>query len=334
MSRTRITPVEERRIGPNGASVTIIVPCYNEESNVRVLFEEVRAVFEGMNHDAFEVVFVNDGSVDGTQEQLEILAASDPRAAFIELSRNFGHQNALQAGLAGARGDAAITMDADLQHPPRVLPELIAKWRGGAEVVNTIRAEDKSLPWIKRTMSRLFYALSNHLSDVHVEPGAADFRLFDRGVVSALRRCGHGEPYLRGMTAWAGFRQVSIPYELDPRRSGTTKYTTAKMFALAFDGLTSFSVRPLYYAVYVGIGFAGFAVLFAPYVFESILKGQAVPGWASTLLAVSFFGGLNLGLLGVVGVYLGKLFIDNKRRPGHVIRSTNLPKTAFDPADF
>ena len=305
--------------------VSVVVPAFNEEENVEAVHEAVAAVFAALPAYRFELILVDDGSSDGTMEQVRALAGRVPEVFFLELSRNFGHQQALGAGLRHARGQAVISLDADLQHPPQLIPEMIRRWENGAEVVYTVREEDPDLPTLKRLTSRGFYGVLNFLSDQELEPGTADFRLLDRKVVDVLNSLRERNPFLRGLTAWVGFRQESLPYRPDPRHAGVSKYTVRKMMRLAVEGITSFSVKPLYFAVYAGLLFAGLSLLFIPYVLASIAMGRAVSGWASTLMAIVFFGGLQLIVLGIIGIYLGKLFMQAKMRPSFIIRSTNLP---------
>lgn len=305
--------------------VSVVVPAFNEEDNIEAVHAAVAGVFAELPGYRLELILVDDGSSDGSMEGIRALAARCPEVFFLELSRNFGHQQALGAGLRYARGEAVISLDADLQHPPHLIPGMIRCWENGAEVVHTVREDDQDLPALKRATSRGFYWMLNLLSDQGLEPGTADFRLLDRKVVDVLNSLRERNPFLRGLAAWVGFRQEFLHYRPDPRHAGLSKYTVRKMMRLALEGITSFSVKPLYFAVYAGLIFAGLSLLFVPYVLVSVALGRAVSGWASILMAIAFFGGLQLIVLGIIGIYLGKLFMQAKMRPSFIIRSTNLP---------
>jgi glycosyltransferase involved in cell wall biosynthesis len=263
------------------------------------------------------VLFVNDGSVDDSMSVLRQLAAEDPRVKVVGLSRNFGHQNAVSAGLEFASGDAVIVMDADLQHPPDLIPQMIAAWREGCQVVYTVREDDRrQTGWFKRWTSAAFYRLINALSDVPIAPGAADFRLIDRTVVDCLAAMPERSRFLRGMVSWVGFRQKAIRYRPNPRHSGRSKYSLRKMVALALQGITSFSSLPLRVSGFLGL-FAALAGL--PYalwaIYAKLFTDLVVPGWASLLVAILFLGGVQLMSIGVIGEYIGRIYTEVKRRP-------------------
>ena len=303
--------------------VSIVVPSYNEQGNTKVLYEALAAVFAALPY-RWEVVFVDDGSSDHTLAELQALAEEHKNVFWIELSRNFGHQSALRAGLALATGDAVVSMDGDMQHPPVFLPRLIEKWEEGYEVVYTLREEDRSLSAFKRGSSKAFYRVLNLLSSVKVEPGAADFRLLDRKVVDVLNALGESDPFLRGLVKWVGFRQVGLEYRPDARLSGVSKYSFKKMMNLALRGITSFSERPLHVALWIGGVMTAAALLYLPYVIWAVATDHAIAGWASVLTTIVFFGGVQLLMLGIIGLYIGKIFVQSKRRPEYIIRDTNL----------
>jgi len=303
-------------------SVSVVIPCFNEKDNIDILYRHLSIVLEAYTD--YELIFVDDGSTDDTLETIRSVAEKDPRVRYISLSRNFGHQYALKAGLDHAGGDCVISMDADMQHPPELIPAMIEKWREGYEVVNTIRGDQKSLVASKKLSSGLFYFIINRLSSVEIKPGIADFRLLDRKVVDALKQFSENHLFLRGLIPWMGFRQTSVHFEPADRHKGTTKYTFTRMLRLALDGITSFSSRPLYLSISVGSIIAGIAFLYGIYaVYVHLFTDDALPGWTSITASVLFIGGIQLIMLGIIGIYLGKLFIENKKRPNYIIRTKN-----------
>jgi glycosyltransferase involved in cell wall biosynthesis len=311
--------------------VSLIIPAYNEADNIEKICSEIHLIFKVLPYD-YEIIFIADGCTDNTLHVIHNLASIGERIFYIEFSRNFGHQLALKAGLDYASGDCVISMDCDLQHPPELIPVLIAKWEEGYEVVYTVRNEDKNLPLGKRLTSRLFYTTLSRLSDVNLESGAADFRLLDSKVVAVIRNFTENEPFLRGLFKWIGFKQYAIHYDPASRFAGSSKYSVKKMIRFALQGVTSFSVRPLYGAIYLGFAFSVLSVMYIPYVIMAFASGSEVSGWASTIMTIVFFGGLQLIILGIIGIYIGKMFIQSKRRPNYIIRSTNLKYKPFDTA--
>ena len=305
--------------------IDIVVPCYNESENIRPLYEAIKEVFakELPDYD-FNLLLVNDGSHDSSLLVLQQLAKEDNRIKYLSFSRNFGHQLAVKAGLDHAFAPAVISMDADLQHPPALIPTLIRKWEEGAQVVATLRTYPEEISKKKRKSSQQFYKLLNLLSDIEIKEGSADFRLLDQAVVEVIRHMRENEPFLRGMVPWVGFTQVYVPYTAQARYAGETKYTIKKMFQLALSGVTSFSVKPLYFAVFLGFFFSLLSVLYVPYVIYSFLNGSEISGWASLIMTIVFFGGLQLIILGIIGVYIGKIFTQTKERPAYIIQEKHL----------
>lgn len=303
--------------------ISIIIPAYNEAENIPVICSEIIAILKDLQYE-YELIFVADGCTDNTLDVINSLIKTNEHIFYIEFSRNFGHQLALKAGFDYASGDCVISLDCDMQHPPKLIPDLIAKWEEGYEVVYTIREEDKKLPLGKRITSRLFYKTLNSLSDVELETGSADFRLLDRKVVALIRNFNETEPFLRGLFKWVGFKQFAIKYEPTARYSGESKYSIRKMIRFALQGVTSFSVKPLYGAIYLGFGFSLLSILYIPYIIHAFYTGRGVSGWASTIMTVVFFGGLQLIILGIIGIYVGKMFMQVKNRPNYIIRSTNI----------
>ena len=305
--------------------IDIVVPCYNESENIRPLYQAIKNVFtkELPDYD-FNLLLVNDGSTDSSLLILQQLAKEDERVKYLSFSRNFGHQLAVKAGLDHAFAPAVISMDADLQHPPTLIPTLVRKWEEGAQVVATLRTYPAEISKKKRKSSQQFYKLLNLLSDIEIKEGSADFRLLDQSVVEVIRHMRENEPFLRGMVPWVGFKQVYVPYTAQARYSGETKYTLKKMFQLALSGVTSFSVKPLYFAVFLGFFFSMLSVLYIPYVIYSFLNGSEISGWASLIMTIVFFGGLQLIILGIIGVYIGKIFTQTKERPAYIIQEKHL----------
>ncbi|GGI26889.1 glycosyltransferase family 2 protein [Pedobacter mendelii] len=304
--------------------VSIVIPAYNEVDNVFVIAESIKKVFSIINYD-YEIILVDDGSTDQTLQTIKEYAASSENIFFLEFSKNFGHQLAVKAGMDNAYGDCVISMDCDMQHPPELIPDMLKKWEEGFEVVYTIREEDKNLSKRKRGSSGLFYKVLNWLSDIELEPGAADFRLLDQKVVNVFRNFHENEPFLRGLVKWLGFKQFAIRYNPAARFSGKSKYTFKKMFQLALHGVTSFSIKPLYTAVYLGFILSFASILYIPYIIYAFVNNVEVSGWASVIMTIVFFGGLQLIILGIIGIYVGKMFMQTKNRPSYIIRSTNIP---------
>ncbi|MEH6307037.1 glycosyltransferase family 2 protein [Olivibacter sp. CPCC 100613] len=304
-------------------TISIVIPAYNEAENIPVIAQRIQEVFQSLPGYDYEIIFVADGCTDNSLEIIKGLG-KEASVFYLEFSRNFGHQLAIKAGLDYAKGDGIISMDCDLQHPPELIPQLIGKWEEGYEVVYTIRKEDKLLPYEKRITSKLYYRVLNKLSSVELEAGSADFRLLDRKVVNVLKRFEENEPFLRGLVKWLGFSQYAICYEPAQRFAGKTKYSIKIMMRLALQGVTSFSIKPLYMMVYLGFLFSSLSVLYIPYVIYAICSGHGVSGWASLIMTVVFFGGLQLIILGIIGVYIGKMFMQTKTRPNYIVRSTNI----------
>ncbi len=303
--------------------VSIVIPAYNEEGNLEKIFHEIDLVFNNLEDYNFEIIFVNDGSRDNTQAVLKDFASKHSEAKYIEFSRNFGHQFAVKAGLDEAEGQLVISMDADLQHPPRLIPEMIKKWEEGYDLVYTIRKYPKEISFFKKKTSNFFYKILSSLSDVELEKGSSDFRLMDRKVVDNMKTMSESDVFLRGMVKWMGFRQYAIHFEADQRFSGSSKYDLNKMLKFAFTGITSFSVKPLYMAAYLGFFFSGISLLYIPYVIYAFIAKTEISGWASLIMTIVFFGGVQLIILGIIGIYLGKMFKQLKHRPTYIIRSKN-----------
>jgi glycosyltransferase involved in cell wall biosynthesis len=303
--------------------ISIVIPVCNEEANVQTITDALRSVFSDLPYD-YAINFVDDGSTDGTITELKRLAAEYNNIFYISLARNFGHQNALKAGLDLVDADAVIMMDGDMQHPPDLIPEMIKQWEAGNDIVYTIRKDHKEMPLMKRKTSNMFYNLINNLSDIELEQGTADFRLMDRRAVEIFRTFKETDLFMRGLVKWMGFRQLGIEYDPAQRTQGKSKYTLKKMVRFALQGITSFSTRPLYIATYLGFIFSLLSLLYIPYIAYSYYFDRAINGWASIIATIAFFGGLQLMILGIIGLYLGKLFIQSKQRPHYIVRESNI----------
>lgn len=306
------------------AVISIVIPFLNEEDNLPELYRRLRAVFDKRSETP-EFVFVDDGSTDGSLQWLEQAASEDSNVRKLQLARNFGHQAAITAGLDHATGDAVIIIDADLQDPPEVIPDLLAEWRNGVEVVYAVRRQRAGESALKKILAAGFYRLFRALCTVDVPVDAGDFRLLDRKVVDALKTMRESHRYMRGMTSWVGFRQGAVEYDRAARHAGETKYPVWKSIKLAWDGLTSFSGAPLRWMSGVGFIVCILGVLWG----VRIVVGKwlnpdgPVSGWSSLMLAVLLLGGIQLVSLGMVGQYLSRTFEQSKKRPLYVLRPGN-----------
>ena len=302
-------------------TITVVLPVYNERETLETLEARLVPVLEGVVGGSFEVVFVDDGSRDGSGELLDSFYARDPRLKTIHFSRNFGHQAALQAGLDAARGEAVIMMDADLQDPPEVLAQFVARWREGYDVVYAVRRKRKEGP-LKRAAYAAFYRSMKAISEIEVPLDAGDFCLLDRRVVETLVSLRERNRFLRGLRSWVGFKQIGVEYERDARHAGEPKYTLRKLVGLALSGYIGFSAMPLRAAAWLGVAAAGAGFLLVLWALVSKLAGLYTPrGWASTLAVILFIGGVQLLVLGVIGEYLSRVYDEVRRRPLYVVRS-------------
>lgn len=301
--------------------LSVIIPCYNEEVVLSATYERLTKVLHGMSELNYELIFVNDGSIDQTQLILNQLVEQDPHVRVLLLSRNFGHQIAVTAGLEQATGAAVVVIDADLQDPPEVIPEMVKRWREGNDVVYGIRRARQGESKFKLWTAKVFYRLINRLSDTKMPLDAGDFRLVDRKVVEVIKAMPERARFLRGMVSWAGFRQVSISYDRAARHAGDSKYPLRKMVHFAMDGIISFSLVPLKLAIWTGflaiwIAVAGIIVA----IVDRLLDKNLIRGWASLFVAVLFMAGVQLVSLGIIGEYLGRIYTEVKRRPLYVVQ--------------
>lgn len=300
--------------------MSVIVPVFNEAAGLLVLHRRLTAVLEGLG-EPFEVVYVDDGSQDQSHQLLKQLRATDSRISVVRFSRNFGKEIALTAGLRFATGEAVILIDADLQHPPEVIPQMLKAWRAeGVDMVNMRRRSRDDESWTKRTAARAFYRLINHLSDVPIPADVGDFRLLSRRAVDALNRMDERNRFMKGLFAWVGFRQVTLDYDVEDRFAGQSKWRLRQLWNFAIEGLVAFSIKPLKLASYVGMLTALLSFAYGCYFFlKALFMGDPVQGFPTLIVTVLFLGGLQLMAIGIVGEYLGRLCVENKRRPLYLV---------------
>ncbi len=297
--------------------VSVVVPMFNEEGTAKEFY---RRVCQALPAVPFEIVVVDDGSSDNTADILRELAERDSRVKVVYLSRNFGHQTAITAGLDHAKGDTIVMIDADLQDPPELIPDMLEKWADGADVVYAVRRTREGETRFKLATARLFYRLISKLSDVELQENSGDFRLLDRRALDALLSMRERNRYLRGMTVWVGFTQTAIEYDRDARFAGETKYPLRKMLRFALDAIASFSHTPLQAATLVGFACAALAFIGIPGAILMRVSGQFVPGVTSTVIAVLLLGGIQLMAIGVIGEYVGRIYDEVKQRPLYLVR--------------
>jgi dolichol-phosphate mannosyltransferase len=305
--------------------LSIVAPVYNEQELAEAFVTRACAAAAEFE---FELVLVNDGSSDGTPELLDRIAAADSRVRVIHLSRNFGHQAALTAGLEHAAGDVVAMIDADLQDPPELIPDMIAQWSQGADVVYAVRKQREGETAFKLATASWFYKLFDKLAQVDLEPNSGDFRLLDRRALDALLAMTERSRFLRGMTVWVGFNQTAVSYERDARSAGETKYTLRKMLRFSLDAITSFSHLPLQLATYVGMLSASVAFVAIPVVIILRLFDSYLPGFGAITIAILLLGGIQLIALGVIGEYVGRIYDEVKHRPLYIVREERNPPMA------
>lgn len=302
--------------------ISIVVPVYNEEENIAHFTENVEKVMDALPY-AYEILFIDDGSRDRSREILLELGTHDPHVQSIFLARNSGHQLALTCGIDHADGDAVITMDGDMQHPPELLPVLLAKWEEGCEIVQTIRLTTEGVSLFKRLTSKYYYRLLNALSDVEIVEGGSDFRLMDRKAVLALRRYREHARFIRGIVGSMGFRKTTVEFVAHERFAGQSKFSLHRMISFALDGILAYSVQPLRIAFYAGLLSALLAVLLFLHVLFETLSGATVPGWSTIVVCSLFFGGMQMMMLGVCGEYIARILQEVKNRPLYLIAQDN-----------
>ncbi|HMK79124.1 MAG TPA: glycosyltransferase family 2 protein [Xanthobacteraceae bacterium] len=303
-----------------GPEISIVLPAHNEAGNISAMAAAIAQQMALIG--PYEIIFVDDGSSDGTLPAIRA-AARDPAVRYVSFTRNFGHQAALRAGLRHARGHGVILMDADFEHPPELIPKLIAAWRAGAKIVATRREDADAVSVGKRLSSQLYYHLLDRLGDVRIEPGSADFMLLDRAVVDVVNGIGDNDIFLRGLVRWLGFPLTTIPYARGVRQHGASKFSLRRMVELALSGIAAHSVRPLRFAIWLALGFAALGLLFVIYALVSYLfVRHTVAGWSSIIAVIAILGAAQLFVLGIIGEYVGRILRETRKRPSYIVAET------------
>ncbi|MDQ6836514.1 MAG: glycosyltransferase family 2 protein [Actinomycetota bacterium] len=316
-------PSESRRAAGELELLSVVAPVYNEDGTIEEFFSRVCSALEGVQ---FELVLVDDGSTDGSPLILDRLAQSDTRVRVVHLSRNFGHQTALTAGLDHAQGDAVVMLDADLQDPPELIGTMLDHWRAGCDVVYAVREHREGESRFKLTTARWFYRLFDKLAQVELQHNSGDFRLLDRRALNALLSMRERNRFLRGMTVWVGYTQAAVPYSRDPRYAGETKYTLSKMLRFSLDAVSSFSHQPLQLATLLGFAISTLAFIAIPVVAVLRVLGSYLPGFSALTIVVLLLGGIELIAIGIIGEYVGRIYDEVKGRPLYLVRARrNLP---------
>lgn len=302
--------------------VSIVVPCYNEEKSIKLFYNEIHNVLKTLEGIEYECIYVNDGSKDTTENEMRELSESLTNVRFISFSRNFGKEAAMLAGIEAARGDAVVLMDVDLQDPPSLLPQMIEDWLiGGYDVVYTRRSTRSGEPPLRSWFAGQFYKLINKMSDVHIVDGARDYRLMDRKAVDSFLRLRERNRFAKGLFMWVGYKSKCIEFENVERAVGSTSWSFWKLFHYAIDGIVSFTISPLRWATYFGLLTAITSFFYMFYViFKKLMFGNPVSGYASIVTILLFFGGIQLIFLGIIGEYIGRIFIEVKGRPNYIIK--------------
>ncbi len=300
--------------------LSVVVPVFNEQLNIEKFYEEATKAIQNLDMD-YELIFVDDGSKDTTPLILSRLTEQDDHVRALILARNFGHQLAITCGMDYAQGDAIITMDGDMQHPPAMIPDLVQKWREGFDVVQTVRKGTDDAGFLKRLTSRWYYILLNALSPVHITPGGSDFRLIDRRVLNTFRLFREHDRFIRGMMGDIGYKQTTLDFIAPRRFAGKSKFSGRKMLHFALDGITAFSKTPLRISFYAGLLSGLLSIIMIIHTLYSHLTGTAAPGWTTTTIMVCLMGGLQLIFLGVIGEYIGRIFEEVKQRPLYWLRA-------------
>jgi len=313
-------------VRPN-VMLSLVVPVYNESESVGMFVERVKEVFDKARYVQLEVIFINDGSVDGTLDSLLALQKTNQSVRVVDFTRNFGKEAAMTAGLAVAKGDVVVPIDVDLQDPPEVILDMIAKWREGYDVVLGRRINRQSDSWAKSTSASLFYRIHRKIADLEIPENVGDFRLIDRAVVDALKQLPESRRFMKGLFAWVGFRTTQVEYARPARVAGISKFKGWRLWNFALEGITSFSTEPLKIWTYIGAAVALTSFAFAIFIVLSVLiRGIDVPGYASVMVAVTFLGGLQLVGIGIMGEYIGRTYVESKRRPIYLVRRLYEPE--------
>ncbi len=317
----------------NKKLVTILIPAYNEEEVLNMLYERLYSIMESVPNYNFELLFVNDGSKDNTLNIIKDLRKNDKRVCYLNLSRNYGKEIAMIAGLDYSKGDAVIIIDADLQDPPELIPQMISLWEQGYDDVYAKRKSRKGETWLKKFTSKMYYKTLQSVTKIEIQKDTGDFRLLDRRCVEALKQFRESQRYTKGLFSWIGYNKKEILYDRDPRAAGKTKWNYRKLINLSIDGITSFTTAPLRWATTTGIFISIIGFIYMMFIIiKTLAYGVDVPGYSSTMVVILFIGGIQLVFLGIIGEYLGRAFYESKHRPIYFIdtyneeKETNLPK--------
>ena len=311
--------------------ITIIIPAYNEEESLPHLYERLEKLMNSMEHYEFEILFVNDGSKDNTINLIKEYREKDNRISYVDFSRNFGKEIAMVAGLDYATGDCVIFMDADLQDPPELIPELVKYWEEGYDDVYAKRNSRKGETWLKKFTSKMYYRVLQHLTNIPIQEDTGDFRLLDRRCVNALKKMRESQRQSKSMFSWIGYKKKEVLYDRDPRIAGKTKWNYKKLVDLAIDGITSFTTSPLRISTYISI--PTFIVLFVYFVYviaKCILTNTMIQAYQAIILLILFFSGIQILLFGIIGEYLGRIFNESKNRPLYLVNEYNGKKEMND----
>lgn len=305
--------------------VTILIPCYNEEKSLPYLHNALQALMQENSGYQWQILFVEDGSKDKTLDTLRAMAEKEPRYAYVSLSRNFGKENAMLAGFDYAQGDCMVIMDADLQHPPHLIPEMLKFWEEGYQDVYAKRKDRNTDSWLRKKLSNWYYQLLQKTTRVDILQNVGDFRLLDRKCIDALKRLRESERYTKGMYCWIGFKKKEILFEPAERVAGESTFSYGRLLSLAMDGFTSFTTAPLKISTAIGVvvSLLSFILMFI-FLFKALIYGDPVQGFPTLITVILFLGGVQLLSLGIIGEYLGRIFIETKNRPVYLIKETNL----------
>ena len=305
-------------------TVTVLIPCYNEENSLSILYERLQFVFQNLKEYNFQILLVNDGSTDNTLAKMQELRTKDSSVSYLSLSRNFGKENAMLAGLDYAKGDAVILMDADLQDPPELIPQMLQEWENGYDDVYARRRNRAGETWFKKATAHWYYRILQRFADIEIPADVGDFRLLDRQVVDALCSLREKQRYTKGLFCWIGYNKKELLFDRDPRVAGNSKMNFLKLLGLAVDGITSFSVAPLRLASILGLLISSIAFIYLLFVIgKTLLFGDPVAGYPSMISIILFMGGIQLVVLGIIGEYVGRIFYEAKKRPDYLVSEYN-----------
>ena len=305
-------------------TVTVLIPCYNEENSLCILYERLQFVFQNLKEYNFQILLVNDGSTDNTLEKMQELRTKDSSVSYLSLSRNFGKENAMLAGLDYAKGDAVILMDADLQDPPELIPQMLQEWENGYDDVYARRRNRAGETWFKKATAHWYYRILQRFADIEIPADVGDFRLLDRQAVDALCSLREKQRYTKGLFCWIGYNKKELLFDRDPRVAGNSKMNFLKLLGLAVDGITSFSVAPLRLASILGLLISSIAFIYLLFVIgKTLLFGDPVAGYPSMISIILFMGGIQLVVLGIIGEYVGRIFYEAKKRPDYLVSEYN-----------